>query len=156
MKAYKVVSIALYIFVVIVMISLGVRFISATEYFSYHAQAAGTEWSTIDAGLRLVYLAVFKVCGAAILSLCVCMLTMIVVPFAGSSQRWSYFAIPIVGMCFWSITLATTLHVTRTTPAEAPWTGSLACVLVILVAFAFSMAERSMASGKGILKSADG
>jgi hypothetical protein len=142
MKVFKVFSVILYLFVVLITASLAVKFVTATEYFSYHTQAAGTSWSAVDPGLQLVYLAVFKVCGAALLSLCLCLLFMIIIPFAKYSHSWSYFAIPIVFLLFWSITLATTLHVTKTTPATAPWMGSLFCVVTILVAFILSLLER--------------
>jgi hypothetical protein len=142
MKVFKLFSMILYLVVVLITASLGIKFITATEYFSYHAQAAGTGWSAVDPGLQLVYLAVFKVCGAALLSVCIGMLFMIIIPFAKHGHQWSYYAIPIVGTLFWSITLATTLYVTNTTPATAPWKGSLFCVVTILVAFMLSLLER--------------
>ena len=148
MKVFKLFSVILYIVVVLITASLGIKFISATEYFGYHAEAAGTSWAAIEPGLQVVYLAVFKVCGAAILSVCVCMLIMIIVPFAKHHHRWSYYAIPIVGMLFWSITLATTLYVTSVTSAKAPWIGSLICVVMILVAFVSSLLHRSALPNK--------
>ena len=141
MKVFKICSVILYLFVVLITVSLAVKFLSATEYFSYHAQASGTSWSAVDPGLQLVYLAVFKVCGAALLSACLCLLLMVIIPFAKHGRQWSYYAIPIVCLSFWSITLATTLHVTNTTPATAPWTGSLFCVVMIVAAFIFSLLE---------------
>jgi len=149
MKACKITAILLYLFPAIIIGTLGVRFLTATEYFTYHAQTAGIDWTAINPGLKLVFLAVFKICGASLLSLCIGMLIMILVPFAKYSHRWSYFTIPIIGMFFWSITLATTLYVTNNTPAEAPWGGSLICVAAFLVAFAFSMIELSMLKRKG-------
>jgi hypothetical protein len=139
MKAFKVISVILYLFIVFITASLALRFVTAKEYFSYHAQAAEISWSAVDPGLQVVYLAVFKVCGAALLAVCVGVLFMIVIPFAKNSHKWSYYAIPMVCMLFWSITLATTWHVTTTTPATAPWGGSLFCVVMILVAFVSSL-----------------
>ncbi len=150
MKVFNLFSVVLYLVVVLITAALGVKFISATEYFSYHAQAAGTSWSAVDPGLQLVYLAVFKVCGAALLSVWICILFMIIIPFAKHSHRWSYYAIPIAYMLFWSITLATTLYVTSTTPATAPWIGSLFCVVTILAAFIFSLLERSKLPNKAL------
>ena len=144
MKALKITSITLYSFSAIIIGTLGLRFITATQYFSYHAQAAATQWSTIDPNLQFVYLAVFKLCGAALISLCIALLTMIIVPFSKHDHRWSHFAIPLIGFLFWSITFAITLYVTHTTPAKAPWDGSLICVTAILLGFASSLLERSL------------
>ncbi len=143
MKALKITTIVLYLFPTVVMGLLGSKFITATEYFSYHAQATGVEWSAIDPGLQLVYLAVFKLCGAALLSLCISMSAMIAIPFAKRCHRWSYFAIPAAALLFWSIALGITLHVTNATPAVAPWGGSLSCVVSILAGFAVSLVDLS-------------
>ena len=139
MKTIKSISAVLYILVALITASLGVRFISASEYFSYHAAAAVMPWSAVDPGLQLVYLAVFRVCGAAILAVALSLLIMIFVPFLRYGRLWSYYAIPIVGMLFWSIVLTTTLQVAIATAAAAPWGGSLFCIVMLLLGFVLSL-----------------
>ena len=91
-----------------------------------------------------LYLAVFKVCGAASLGLSLGILIMIFLPFAKYGHKWSYFSIPVLGLLFWLSTLATTLHVANTTGADTPWKGSLFCVIAILLAHGFSLIELSL------------
>ncbi len=143
MSIHKSISGLLYIIVAFITASVGVRFITATEFFDYHAEASGLSWEAVEPGLRIVYLAVFKVCGAAILAVSASLLIMLTFPFAKHRQRWSYYAIPLVGLLLWSIVFATTLDVSITTPGTAPWIGSLVCVAMILTAFVLSLLDRS-------------
>lgn len=143
MKRYKIISTVLYLLPTLIILSLGLRFFTATEYFSYHEQAADVAFATVAPGLQFVFLAVFKVCGAALTALSVCLLVMIIFPFAKHRHRWSYYAIPSVAGLFWATTLGVTLYVTMTTSATAPWTGSLSCVVMILAAFVSSLLDLS-------------
>jgi hypothetical protein len=136
-------STILYLIVVLITIGMGIRFLTANEYFPYHAQASGMDWAAVDPGLQVVFMAVFKVCGAGFLTVALCMSVMIVFPFARHGRRWSVYAIPASGALFWSIVLAATVHVTLTTPATAPWRGSLTNIVMIGIAFVLSLIDRS-------------
>jgi len=135
----KIVSIIVYSIVAIVTGGTGLKFITASEYFSYHAQASGMAWVDINPGLQLLMLTGFKILGAGFLTVALCLILMIIFPFARHDQRWSYFAIPLSGLFLWSIILATTLTVSFTTGAAAPWGVSVFCVLTLLLGFIVSI-----------------
>lgn len=139
MKKTKLLAIVLYSIVTLITVGAGVKFFTAPEYFPYHAQASEVDWIDVSAGLQLLMLAGFKIIGAGFLGVALSLGLMIAFPFSRYGQRWSYFAIPLVGTMFWSITLATTLIVNSTTRADAPWGGALFCVLMLLLAFAVSL-----------------
>ena len=139
MNKPKIISGVLYFIVVCITAGMGIKFVSATEYFTYHEQASGLNWSLIDPGLKLVYLAVFKICGAGFFTVSLSLALMIIFPFMKYNQRWSYYAIPVSAIVFWSITMATTLFVSYTTDAAAPWAGSLFCILTTILAFIISL-----------------
>ena len=143
MSKTKLASAVLYLVVVAITFGMGIRFLTASEYFAYHADASGVAWSAVDPGLQVVFLAVFKVGGAGFLTVALCLLVMVVFPFMRRDRPWSIYAIPACGALFWSIVLATTVYVTRTTPATAPWSGSLSNVVMIAVAFALSLIDRA-------------
>ncbi len=138
---FKSVATLLYTIVAIVTASLGIRFISATSFFHYHAEASGVSWDAVAPGLQIVYLAVFRICGVAIITVSLCMSMMIVIPFARQQQRWSYYAIPLVSIVFWLSVLAITAYVSHVTPGTAPWFGSLVCVAMVVLAFYFSLLD---------------
>ena len=146
MRRLKLVSTILYLLVVLITAAMGIRFLMAGEYFVYHAQASGMNWSDVDPGLQVVFMAVFKVCAAGFLTVSLCMLLMIVFPFAKTDRLWSVYAIPACGALFWSIVLGTTVYVSLTTPAAAPWIGSLFNIIVILIAFLLSLVDASKSS----------
>jgi hypothetical protein len=122
-------------YAIVALITLGMAsvFLTATEFFPYHAVASGTEWADVKPGLQTVILAVFRVCGAGWLTVGIALVLLIVFPFARRDEGWSYAVIPLLALTFWGITLATTAHVAMTTPATPPWTGSLICIVLTLV-----------------------
>ena len=139
MNKTKLFSIILYVVVALITAGMGIRFLTATEYFTYHSQASGIAWTDVNSGLRIVYMAIFKVCGAGFLSIALSLLLMIIFPFTKYNNRWSYFAIPACGVVFWSIVLAATIYVSLTTQATTPWGGSLFCVISTFLAFILSL-----------------
>jgi len=142
MKSLKVLALAGYGFVVLIMLVMASTFLTATEFFPYHAEASGLEWGDVQPGLQAVLLAVFRICGAGWLTVAVALVLLIVFPFGRRDEGWSYVAIPLVSLTFWGITLATTLHVAMTTPATPPWTGSLICIVVTLLSALLSTLSR--------------
>jgi hypothetical protein len=139
MNKFKLTSAVLYLFVAVMTAGMGITFITAVEYFPYHQQISGIDWPQVQPGLKFVYLAVFKVCGAGAITVSLSMFLMIIFPFIKYDHRWSFYAIPTCGLVFWSITLATTLYVYITTDAATPWIASLSCVGATILAFIISL-----------------
>jgi hypothetical protein len=115
------------------MLAMASAFLTATEFFPYHAAASGIEWQNVEPGLQTVLLAVFRICGAGWLTVAVALVLLIVFPFGKRDEGWSYVAIPLLSLIFWGITFGTTMHVAMTTPATPPWRGSLICIAVTLL-----------------------
>jgi hypothetical protein len=111
-----------------VMLAMASRFLTATEFFPYHAEASGLQWGDLQPGLQTVILALLRVAGAGWLTGSVALIVLLAVPFARRDEGWSYVAIPALALIFWGITFATTLHVAMTTAANPPWQASLFCV----------------------------
>ncbi len=129
----------LYSIVTLITAGAGIKFLIATEYFGYHAQASGVEWSQVESGLQYLVIAGFKIIGAGFVTVAISFVGLIIFPFATYDQRWSYYVIPMSGILFWSIILVTTIKVSSVTGAMAPWQGSLFCVLALLVGFIVSL-----------------
>ena len=143
MSKAKRVSIVLYSIVAFITVGTGLKFITASEYFTYHAQASGVNWTDVNSGLQLLMLAGFKIVGAGFLTVALCLILMIIYPFAGDDQKWSRYAIPLTGLFFWSIILITTVSVSITTGAKTPWAGSVFCLLTLLLGLGVSLLESS-------------
>ncbi len=145
MKRTKIISIVLYSLATMITLSMASKFLMATEYFAYHSEASGIGWEEIPLGLQVVFMAVFKLCGAGFLSIGLALAILTAVPYAAYNHRWSYYAIPVCGLVFWSITLAMTLFVKLSTQANTPWMGSSMVISLLVAGFAFSLVEHKSA-----------
>ena len=133
MRSLKVLALIGYGCVALITLAMASVFLTASEFFPYHAVASGIDWVDVEPGLRTVFLAVFRVCGAGWLTVAIALALLIAFPFGRRDERWSYVAIPLLSLIFWGITFGTTVHVATTTPANPPWAGSLACIGLTLV-----------------------
>ena len=133
MSKPKLVATVLFSIVALITAGAGLKFIFAAEYFSYHAAVSGVSWSGLESGLQLLVLSGFKIVGAGFLTVALCLGLMIVYPFIKYDQAWSYYAIPISGLVFWSIILTTTLGLSFKTEVVTPWLESLFCVSSLLL-----------------------
>lgn len=141
MSKTKLIAVLLYSVVVLITAGAGLQFITATQFFDYHAQAAGVEWSSLNPDLQMLILAGFKVTGAGFLTVALNLALMILFSFTKHAKSWSGVAIPLVGLVFWSVVLSTTLLVFSATGAAAPWGASLFCVMALLVGLFISQRE---------------
>ena len=141
MSKIKLVVVLLYSMVVLITAVAGLQFMTATEYFDYHASAAGMEWTHLNPDLQMLILSGFKVTGAGFLTVALNLTLMILFSFTKHAKSWSGIAIPLVGLVFWSVVLSTTLLVFSATGADAPWGDSLFCVIALLVGLFISQRE---------------
>lgn len=133
MNKAKLITVVLYSIVVLITAGAGLKFLTASQFFPYHAQAAGLEWSDLNPDLQMLILAGFKITGAGFLTVALNLSLMILFSFTKHAQSWSGVAIPLVGLVFWSVVLSTTLTIFSATGAAAPWGPSLFCVIALLV-----------------------
>jgi hypothetical protein len=141
-RSLKYLALAGYALVALVMLSMASAFLTATEFFPYHAVASGIEWKNVEPGLQTVLLAVFRICGAGWVTVGVALVLLIVFPFGKRDEGWSYVAIPLLSLIFWGITFGTTVQVAMTTPATPPWRGSLICISVTLLSAVLAWLSR--------------
>ena len=141
MNNAKLIAVLLYSIVVFITAGAGLQFMTATQFFDYHAQAAGVSWSSLNPDLQMLILAGKKVTGAGFLTEALNLALMILFSFTKHAKSWSGVAIPLVGLVFWSVVLSTTLLVFSATGAAAPWGVSLFCVMSLLVGLFISQRE---------------
>lgn len=144
----KTLTVLLYSIVVFITAGAGLQFLTATQFFDYHAQASGQVWSSLNPDLQMLVLAGFKVTGVGFITVALNLFLMLVFSFTKHAANWSVVAIPLVGLVFWSVVLSTTLTVYSATRAEAPWGISLFCVIALLVGLFISQRELKIAGGE--------
>ena len=117
-------------------ISLGATYFCSKRFMSYHAEAVGTPWQELDAGVQTLVLALMKLAGGGWFALGVVTIALALAAVKTRSvlARWT---LPVGTLISWSASFAATWGVYQATGASTPWGPSLA--MIGLAFFAFAM-----------------
>lgn len=132
------VAAGLYGLVAVVSLGFAILYGTRREFLVFHERAVGATWSQLGAGERELILAFLRLGASGFLAVGVTIASLTLIPFR-RGDAWSRWAIPIVGLSFWIPLFVTTVVISRNTPAEAPWPGTLAVVVVLIVASGLSI-----------------
>ena len=136
---FKIISLFFYIAVVIINSILGLKFLLAKSFFTYHKEVAGMNWENVDAGIQKVILAVFKIYAAGWLSTALGILLFSVIPLGIFNFKWANYCAFSIGILFWIISLITVIYVKSMTGANTPMVGSLLAIIFLCIAFLFGL-----------------
>ena len=140
MSIFHFISSALVLTVALITLSVGIRFLTAKEYFSYHKSIIGKEWNEIDESIRTVFLAVFKMTASGIIVIsCLLLYSAVKGIFINESGLIDKIAIPSLCLLFWVGSFLTTFNVYRKTKSNTPWKGSMLCIILLFVSIIFSI-----------------
>jgi hypothetical protein len=127
---YKI-AFALYALAVLASVGMGLVYLLTPRWMPYHAAAVQTAWEELTPGSRVLYLASLKIAGAGFLTTGLALGLLLAIPFR-RGERWARWAIPIIGLIFWTPNLYATIVMTARTPATAPWYGPLGAILILI------------------------
>ena len=127
-------ALAMYSIIGLIDIVLGVIYITAGQFLSYHSQAIGSSWQEVEFGTQVLILALMRVAGGGWLALGFLTISFAVGTFR-TNQRLARWALPTGTIIFWMASLAATWSVYRETGAQTPWAPSLAVVVFALGAW---------------------
>jgi len=137
MEFIRIANYALYLIVGLITFGIGLRFLFAKTFFSYHREATGLEWNTIDKSLQMIILAIMKMAGIGITCLSVLMITYPFM-FMHSDNSLDKYLVPIISLMFWIGSFSITFNVHKRTSANTPWKVSLFSYILIVIAILFS------------------
>lgn len=104
----------------IVLISVGLAFVFASEFFPFHGQVIQMAWQDLDQPFQTLYLGMMRTEGAGYLAAGLALIILLSIPFK-RNENWSAWAIASIGIVEHFPTLLATFHVWHTTPASPPW-----------------------------------
>jgi hypothetical protein len=104
----------------------------------YHAVAVGQSWAEVNPSFQILILALMKVTGGAWLATALGVGILLFIPFK-QGKRWTYWAIPAIGLPTSLTSLYATLYVARNTPASPPWIAAACGTLLLVIGFLFSV-----------------
>lgn len=114
------------------MLVIGCIYIFSNEFMPYHSDVIQTSWVDVGANEKILYLGMMRTEGAGFLACALAILILLVKPFR-EGRRWSYWAIPIIGIVEYLPTLIATYHVSTITTATPPWLAVLSgCFLFVV------------------------
>jgi hypothetical protein len=102
----------------------GLIYAMSSSYMSYHAAATTYSWQELAPGVQLLFQAMLNGAGSFMLLTALTLILLLIIPFR-QNERWSFWAIPIIGIAAMLITIRAALLVALNTPANPPWLGLL-------------------------------
>jgi len=127
-----------YLLAVLILIIFGLIYLIRKEFMPYHAAAVGKNWSELDPAFQVLFLASMRIVGGCFLATACAIGILLFKPFR-QGMRWTYWAIPIIGLISSLSLLYATIYVARNTPASPPWIGAALGTLLIVIGFILSL-----------------
>ncbi|MBE9060376.1 hypothetical protein [cf. Phormidesmis sp. LEGE 11477] len=103
----------------------------------YHAVAVGQNWAEVAPEYKILILALMKVAGGGWLATAFATAALLFIPFR-KGMRWSYWALPAVGLPAALTSLYATIYVTQNTPASPPWIAAAVGTILLVSGAIFS------------------
>ncbi len=137
MKLIQIFYKTIYFLTGIVSLVVGLWFLTAKQFFYYHAQATGLKWEQIDQKLQLIILALMKVGGVGYIALS---LFLIIFTITGDFEknRVLKISIPVITIFFYCGIFVITFYVYMLTKANTPWNLSLIEIIMLFIAMILS------------------
>lgn len=132
MGLIKTICSVIFMWVGIITLCVGMKFLKAKVFFPYHKEASGMEWKDVNEKLQVVILAIMRMAGFGILCLSIMMIFYVLFIFNNNNIFIKY-SVPIISLLFWCGSFGTTFKVHKKTNANTPWKGSLFCVVSLLI-----------------------
>jgi hypothetical protein len=125
--------------------SIGFKFLTAKEFFTYHKFVIGKNWEEIENPIKTVILAVFKMTGSGMVSLSLIMLYYsFETIFTNQINDLIRIVLPCVFTLFWIGSFFVTFYVFKKTKANTPWTGSLMCIVLLIAAIIIEIVNKNV------------
>lgn len=136
-QTFSYISLGLYVMVGLITLMVGIMFLTARQFFPYHAQATGLSWDQVTPSLRPVFLAVMRVAGLGFLSVAILMILFPILTLM-MPNPYLKLGIPLTGLVFWTGMFLVTYNVHRKTQADTPWKNSLVAMGMVLIGIVLS------------------
>jgi len=98
----------------------GLVYAISNSYMSYHAAATNHMWQELAPGVQILFRAMLNGAGSLMLLTALTLILLLTIPFR-QNQRWSFLAIPVIGICALLITIRAAILVDLNTAANPPW-----------------------------------
>ena len=98
----------------------GLIYATHDSYMSYHAAATTYAWQDLEPGVQILFRAMLNGAGSLMLLTALTLILLLIIPFR-QNERWSYWAIPLIGISAILTTIRAAVLVDLNTSANPPW-----------------------------------
>ena len=130
-------STVVYLGIGILSLVMAFKSLSAKKYLSFHEQASGLAWDSIDERLQLVIKALLRISGLGFLLVAVLLIALPLGMFWRPVLFLKYI-VPVTALLFCAGLCIVNFDLYQKTKAATPWKKSLAVVVLIVVAIFLS------------------
>ena len=123
------------------LLAAGLLYVLRPSFMPYHSAIIHTDWQALSPSAQLLYLGMMRTEGAGMLATAVALTILLWIPFR-RGQRWSYWAIPLIGLVEHAPTFFMTFHVARITDAEPPWLPVLTAMVLLVTGWLLAAGDR--------------
>lgn len=145
MKTRIKIAFACYLFVGLVSILFGLRYILASQIMPYHQEAVGVPWGDLPPRIQKFLLASLHGGGMSMILFGTSVLILLLIPFR-RGEVWSRWALAVLCVPAQLATLYLALDLHLSTRASTPWPLGAFMTVLVLAAMALSMERSSRAS----------
>jgi hypothetical protein len=131
----------IYLLLMVAGAAWGIGFLLRSQFTPYHGAAAGVPWSEVPANFQVVILALTKLAGGLWVAFTLCIFVLLIHPFR-QGARWALWAVPLLMLAQYVAPMPAMIHLTTHTSATPPWTLTIGCMIVTLIAFVVSVSGK--------------
>jgi len=140
MNSSKTAALICHCVAILPMLVGGLIYTLSSSYMSYHAQATSQTWQQLAPGVQVLFQAMLNGAGSLMLLTSLIMILLLAIPFK-KNEKWSFVAIPAIGISALLITIRAAVLVDYHTSANPPWLWLLPLVGLFMVGFFLSYKE---------------
>lgn len=126
-------SLAIYIANIVIMIAIGLAFEFRSDFMPFHSDVIQTQWENVDAQAQILYLGMMRTEGAGFLATATALTFLLYFPFR-RFEKWSCWAMTVIGVVEYLPSLLANYHVSSVTSASPPWILMLSLILSLFLA----------------------
>ena len=116
----------------------GIGFLLRTEFTACHGAAAGVPWSAVPRNFQIVIFALTNLAGGLWVAFSLCIFILLLCAFR-RGVRWAVWAVPLLMLAQYVAPMPAMIHLTTHTSAVPPWTLTIGCIVVTLVALVVTL-----------------
>jgi len=137
MKITEKIAFGLYLSNCLICLIFGVRYLFCDTFMPYHEEAIGMKWAELSMGLQVFINSSVKMTAGGFFVVGTTVIVLLVIPFR-KGERWAKWFIPGLSLLYLCFALYVPINIALKTQASTPWPGSVAAMVIMIIAFFLS------------------